>query len=89
MGANVGWDVGDIGCGTGRLAAFIASRGLVPIGVDLSEEMVRVARRDQPDFAFEVADVLDLPFADAASAGAVCWYSLIFLDEGERAAAFA
>lgn len=89
VSANVGRDVGDIGCGTGRLAPFIASRNLVPIGVDLSEEMVRVARRDHPDFAFEVADVRDLPFADAALAGAVCWYSLIFLDEGERADAFA
>ena len=48
--------MGDIGCGTGRLAPFIASARLVPIGVDLSEEMVRVARRDQPDFAFEVAE---------------------------------
>ena len=44
----VGTSVGDIGCGTGRLAPFLASCGLAPHGVDLSPEMIRVARRDYP-----------------------------------------
>ena len=34
-----GGRVGDIGCGTGRLAPFLAARGLVPRGVDLSPEI--------------------------------------------------
>jgi ubiquinone/menaquinone biosynthesis C-methylase UbiE len=89
LGANVGVRVADVGCGTGRLAPYLTSRGLTPVGVDLSEDMVRVARRDHPECAFDVADVRDLPFQDAEVAGAVCWYSLIFLPAGERAAAFA
>jgi SAM-dependent methyltransferase len=48
-----------------------------------------VSRRDQPGFAFDVADVRDLPFADASLAGVVCWYSLIFLAPQARTAAFA
>jgi SAM-dependent methyltransferase len=87
--AGVGDEVGDIGCGTGRLAPFLAAQGLTPRGVDLSPGMVEVARREQPGVPFEVADVRALPFPDASLAGAVCWYSLMYLPPGERPAAFA
>ncbi|WP_432836499.1 class I SAM-dependent methyltransferase [Dactylosporangium sp. CA-092794] len=87
--AGLGTDVGDIGCGTGRLAPFLAAQGLSPHGVDLSPEMVRVARRDQPGFPFEVGDLRRLPFADGSLAGVVCWYSLIFLAPADRETAFA
>lgn len=85
---GLGSAVGDIGCGTGRLAPFLAARGLSPRGIDLSPQMVRVARRDYPDFPFDVADLRALPFEDASLAGAVCWYSLIFLAPSDRPAAF-
>lgn len=44
----LGAEVGDIGCGTGRLDPFLAARGLAPRGIDLSPEMIRVARREKP-----------------------------------------
>jgi SAM-dependent methyltransferase len=86
--AGLGVGVADIGCGTGRLAPFLAARGLAPRGVDLSPEMVRVARRDHPDFSFDVGDVRALPFEDASLAGVVCWYSLMYLAPSDRPAAF-
>src|SRR5579863_185867 len=86
--ADVGTSVGDVGCGTGRLAPYLASQGLSPRGVDLSPEMIRVARREYPGVSFDVADVRDLPFPDASLAGVVCWYSLMFLPPSARAAAF-
>ncbi|MDO9455711.1 class I SAM-dependent methyltransferase [Nocardioides sp.] len=85
---GTGTSVGDVGCGTGRLAPYLAGLGLTPHGVDLSPEMVRVARRDQPGFAFEVADLRALPFADAALDGVVCWYSLMYLSPDDRPVAF-
>jgi ubiquinone/menaquinone biosynthesis C-methylase UbiE len=88
-GAGTGVEVGDIGCGTGRLDPYLAAQGLVPRGVDLSPEMIRVARREQPGFSYEVADLRRLPFADASLAGIVCWYSLMFLPRADRPAAFA
>ena len=88
LAAGLGPDVGDVGCGTGRLAPYLSAHGLSPHGVDLSPEMVRVARRDHPAFPFAVADLRDLPFADASLAGVVCWYSLIFLAPDDRASAF-
>jgi ubiquinone/menaquinone biosynthesis C-methylase UbiE len=87
--AGLGTSIGDIGCGTGRLEPYLAARGLSPRGVDLSPEMIRVARRDYPDFEFEVADLRQLPFADASLAGVVCWYSLMYLPPSDRPAAFA
>ena len=87
--AGVGDEVADIGCGTGRLAPFLVAQGLSPRGIDLSPGMVEVARREQPGVPFEVADVRALPFPDASLAGAVCWYSLMYLPPGERPTAFA
>jgi len=88
LAAAVGADVADIGCGTGRLGPYLAARGLCPRGIDLSAEMIRVARRDYPGFGFEVADVRELPFGDASLAGVVCWYSLMFLAPSDRPIAF-
>jgi SAM-dependent methyltransferase len=87
--AGLGTEVADVGCGTGRLEPYLASRGLTPRGLDLSDEMVRVARRDHPAFDFAVADLRDLPLADASVAGVVCWYSLMYLIPGDRPHAFA
>ncbi|MEV6602444.1 methyltransferase domain-containing protein [Actinoplanes sp. NPDC051346] len=88
LAAEVGVDVADVGCGTGRLARYLAGQGMLPRGIDLSPEMVRVAQRDYPDFSFDVADLRELPFEDASLAGVVCWYSLIFLAPSDRSTAF-
>jgi ubiquinone/menaquinone biosynthesis C-methylase UbiE len=89
MTSAVGTEVADVGCGTGRLLPYLASRGLSPRGVDRSPGMVEVAQREHPGFAYEVADLRDLPFEDASLAGVVCWFSLIFLAPDARARAFA
>lgn len=86
--SGVGRAVGDVGCGSGWLAPRLAARGLDPRGVDLSPEMVRVAGRDHPGFAFDVADVRDLPFAEGSLGGVVCWYSLMYLAPHDRPRAF-
>lgn len=88
LGADIGTSVGDIGCGSGRLEPYLAARGLSPRGIDLSPEMIRVARRDHPGFDFDVADLRELPFEDASLAGVVCWYSLMYLAPSDRPAAF-
>jgi SAM-dependent methyltransferase len=43
----------DLGCGPGQIAAYLASRGTTVCGIDLSEEMVRTARRLNPGLLFE------------------------------------
>jgi len=88
-GAGLGAEVADVGCGTGRLDRYLAGQGLSPRGLDLSPAMIEVARQDHPEFRYEVADLRQLPLADASQAGVVCWYSLIFLAPADRPTAFA
>ena len=88
LAEGLGTDVGDVGCGTGRLTPYLAARGLSPRGIDLSPGMIHVARRDHPGFDFTVADLRELPFGDASLTGVVCWYSLMYLAPSDRPAAF-
>lgn len=67
----------DIGCGPGRVARFLADRGLAASGVDISAEMVAAARAAHPHLHFEPAPLDALPVADASLAAAVYWYSII------------
>ena len=59
----------DVGCGPGYATRFIA-KGLPNaevIGVDLSEPMIKRARtigKDQSNLSFQLADALNLPYAD-------------------------
>ncbi|WP_329055209.1 methyltransferase domain-containing protein [Amycolatopsis sp. NBC_01488] len=69
--------VADLGCGTGRVTAYLASAGLDVAGIDLSPEMLAVARRDHPELRFSQGSLLELDLPDGGLAGAVAWYSII------------
>lgn len=69
--------VADIGCGTGRVTAHLASLGLDVFGIDLSPGMVEVARRSYPDLRFGVGTMTELGIADGSLGGLLGWYSVI------------
>ncbi len=69
--------VADVGCGPGRVGAFLAGHGLDVVGVDVSEAMLAVARGAHPGIRFEEGRLTALPFRDGSLGGAVCWYSII------------
>ncbi|MGP3918422.1 methyltransferase domain-containing protein [Nonomuraea sp. 10N515B] len=64
-----GAGVVDVGCGAGRAVGELAERGARAIGVDLSEEVIAVARGRWPDADFRVGDACDLPLKDGEVAG--------------------
>ena len=70
--------VADVGCGPGRVAAFMAERGLDVVGVDVSQAMLAVARTAHPHIKFVEGQLDALPIDTGALAGAVCWYSVIY-----------
>lgn len=72
--------VGDIGCGPGQVARYLHERGLEPVGIDLSTEMVAQARHHHPAITFRQGTMLDLDVADGAWAGLVAFYSIIHLE---------
>jgi SAM-dependent methyltransferase len=59
-------DALDAACGTGRLAARLASRGFRVTGIDGSAEMLEVARTRLPDAKFSEGDLQSLPLPDDA-----------------------
>ncbi|WP_410572801.1 class I SAM-dependent DNA methyltransferase [Amycolatopsis sp. cmx-4-61] len=75
--ADGGGPVADLGCGTGRVTAYLADAGLDVSGIDLTPEMLAIARRDHPGLRFSEGSLLALDLPDAGLAGAVAWYSII------------
>jgi hypothetical protein len=59
----------DAGCGAGRMSRYLAERGCMVQGVDLSSNMVALARRNHPKLLFTVGSLIDLPYPDEQFAG--------------------
>jgi SAM-dependent methyltransferase len=66
----------DIATGPGALAAEAANRGARAVGIDLSPQMIELARRLYPAIDFREADVEHLPFADDTFDAVVCAFGL-------------
>ncbi len=86
--AGEGAPVVDLGCGPGHVAAWLAGRGVVAVGIDLSPGMIAAGRRDYPEVEFREGDFLALPAADGEFGAAIAFYSIIHLVPGELSPAF-
>jgi SAM-dependent methyltransferase len=75
--AGGGGPVADLGCGPGRVTVHLEGLGLDAFGVDLSPEMVAVARRSHPHLRFDVGSMTGLDIKDDSLAGALVWYSTV------------
>ncbi|MEU0006615.1 methyltransferase domain-containing protein [Streptomyces sp. NPDC006314] len=72
-----GGTVADLGCGPGAVTSHLAGLGLSVFGLDLSESMIAIARREYAALRFEQGSMLELPVASGSLAGVVSWYSSI------------
>ncbi|MBP7708429.1 class I SAM-dependent methyltransferase [Candidatus Pacearchaeota archaeon] len=61
-------DVLELGCGPGRDAEYFASKGSLVVGVDLSEELLKIARQRVPSEVFLNLDFSE-PFPDSLPTG--------------------
>lgn len=75
--ADGGGTVADVGCGPGHVTALLHSLGLNAFGVDLSPEMIALAREAHPDLRFEAGSMTALDVADGALGGILARYSII------------
>lgn len=66
----------DVGTGPGVAAAAARAQGAAVTGVDVSPGMIALARKEHPDIDFQVAEVTELPFRDAAFETVVCNFAL-------------
>jgi SAM-dependent methyltransferase len=76
-----GGQVADIGCGPGYVTSHLHDAGLDVFGIDLSPEMIAIARRDYPHLRFEVGTMTDLDLADDSVAGIVAFWSVIHVPD--------
>ncbi|MEW2356815.1 class I SAM-dependent methyltransferase [Spirillospora sp. NPDC029432] len=74
-----GGPVVDAGCGPGHNTARLRSLGLDTSGVDLSPEMIALARAEYPEQRFDEGSLTALDAADGALGGVLSWYSVIHL----------
>ncbi|CUU60955.1 Methyltransferase domain-containing protein [Parafrankia irregularis] len=81
--------VADLGCGPGHVTAHLHGLGLDVFGVDLSPEMVALARSTHPGLRFDVGTMTALNLPDRTLGGALCRYSLIHTPPADLPAALA
>jgi len=77
----------DVASGPGVLTAEAANRGARPVGIDLSPQMIELARRLHPAIEYREADVENLPFPDHDFDAVVCAFGLGHFPRPERAVA--
>ena len=76
----------DVGCGTGHWSRFFAEQGYAVIGLDISREMIEVARsRHIPDCRFEIGDACRLPTGNPAYQVVAAMSVLEFVSDPETA----
>lgn len=69
--------VADLGCGPGQVGAYLSAEGVTTVGIDLSPEMIRVARETFPGLQFHVGDMLHLDLDDESLGGIVAFYAIV------------
>jgi ubiquinone/menaquinone biosynthesis C-methylase UbiE len=67
----------DIGCGTGLIAKFLSDRGISVTGIDISKNMLSLARSISPNSKFYKMDMTRMRFAENNFDGVVALYSII------------
>jgi demethylmenaquinone methyltransferase / 2-methoxy-6-polyprenyl-1,4-benzoquinol methylase len=55
----------DLACGTGDIAALLATRSVRVVGLDITHRMLQLAQARHSNITFVTGDMLSLPFADA------------------------
>ena len=54
----------DSGCASGRLYGVLKEKKVEYFGVDISERLIEIAKKNYPDGNFQIANTLNLPFVD-------------------------
>ncbi|MDP3794618.1 MAG: class I SAM-dependent methyltransferase [bacterium] len=80
---SIGAKILDVGCGPGVLVRYISNKGYQCEGIDLSEEMIKIAHEKVPQGKFSLMDMRHLQYADEAFDGIVAVYALIHIPSVE------
>jgi len=70
-------EVCDMGCGTGHVARYLSDAGANVCGLDLSPDMIDLAKRLNPKITFRVGNMLALDLASGSVAGIAAFYAIV------------
>lgn len=73
----------DVGCGPSHLSKYLIDKGCIVEGIDLSDEMISIARRKVPEVKFEIMDMRKLLYGNNTFDGILAAYSLIHIPSCE------
>ncbi|MDJ1644699.1 class I SAM-dependent methyltransferase [Streptomyces pakalii] len=73
----------DVGCGPGKVTAYLTGLGVSAFGIDLSPRMIELARTAHPDLRFEVGSMAALESGDGELGGVLAFYSTHHLPPAE------
>ena len=76
-----GGPVAEVGCGPGYVTGYLHELGVDAFGIDLSPEMIAIARRDHPELRFDVGTMTELDLADDSVMGIVAFWSVIHVPD--------
>lgn len=65
----------DVGCGPGKVTAYLTGLGVSAFGIDLSPRTVELARAAHPGLRFEVGSMTALEAGDGELGGVLAFYS--------------
>jgi SAM-dependent methyltransferase len=87
LGVGAGTRLLDVGCGSGYAARLAAELGASVTGIDITPELLAIARARVPQADFREAGMDALPFSDAMFDAVVAFNAFPFADDAERAVA--
>jgi ubiquinone/menaquinone biosynthesis C-methylase UbiE len=80
----------DVGCGAGvPVARFLVESGFQVVGIDFSEGMLKLARKNVAQATFASKDMTKLDFADNSFDGLTAFYSIIHVPREKHSRLFA
>jgi len=79
----------DVGCGAGvPVTKYLVDEGFSVVGLDISEEMLYLAKKHVPKGEFLKADMSEMDFPDDSFDGIVSFYAIIHLPREKHALLF-
>ncbi|KKW13768.1 MAG: hypothetical protein A2898_01960 [Candidatus Kerfeldbacteria bacterium RIFCSPLOWO2_01_FULL_48_11] len=73
----------DLGCGPGIETKKLVEKGLSVYGLDLSEKLLDIAKKDNPTVEFTQGDMRQLPYADGQFDGVFAKASLLHIKKDD------
>lgn len=73
----------DLGCGYGKASQWFVENGFDCVGYDISEEMIEIGLKQNPDLNLQCADITNIPLQYKKADGAIYSYSFFHLTESQ------